>query len=194
MQDVYKPCPCGSGKKFKFCCNQKIIATDPVAILKQSPEFPVYECLNMEGWEEGGLAPILIVRQQPNLKYTFGVYLVDYYCLGLKNTMCNVNMSYEKILHYKNRVPYSFVEFDYQDARSMILGGIEYARELGFSPNPDWRDSQYIVEADKPFEHKFTFGKDGKPLFVNGPEDNVQAIMAKLHGKNFDYMIGSEPV
>jgi hypothetical protein len=23
MQDVYEPCPCGSGKKYKFCCYQK---------------------------------------------------------------------------------------------------------------------------------------------------------------------------
>lgn len=26
--DVYSPCPCGSGKKFKFCCARKPIETD----------------------------------------------------------------------------------------------------------------------------------------------------------------------
>jgi hypothetical protein len=194
VQDIYKPCPCGSGKKFKFCCNQKIMGSDPVAILKQSPEFSLYECLIMEDSEDGGLASILVVRRQPNLKYTFGMYLVDYFCLGLKNSMCDVNVKYEKILHYRNRMPYSFVDFDYQNARSLILGGIEYAKELGFSPNSDWRSSQYIVEADKPFERNFSFGKDGKPFFINGPEDNIQEIMAKLRGKDFDYMLSSGPL
>lgn len=144
----------------------------------------------MENWEEGGLASILVVRQQPNLKYLFGMYLVDYYCLGLKNTMANVNLPYQKIEEIRARTPYTWVDFDYGDARNLILGAIEYANGLGFEPNRDWKDSKFVIEADKPFEHKFTYGKDGKPFFINGPDDNVPAIMAKLRGKNFDYMLG----
>lgn len=58
---------------------------------------------------------------------------------------------------------YSWVDFDYQDVRCLILGAIEYANGLGFEPNRAWKHSKYVVEADKPFENKFTYGKDGKP-------------------------------
>jgi uncharacterized protein YchJ len=30
--DVYAPCPCGSGNKFKFCCRSKV---------QEGPRFPV---------------------------------------------------------------------------------------------------------------------------------------------------------
>jgi hypothetical protein len=47
---------------------------------------------------------------------------------------------------------------------------------------------------DWPQKHNLTFGKDGKPLYVSGPEDNVDRIMAKLHRTagegNFDFLIG----
>ncbi len=190
MQEIYKPCPCGSGKKFKFCCQEQLAGTDPIDLLKQAESFPVYECSIMENWQECGLASILVVRQQPNLRYLFGQYLVDYYCLGLKSTIANANMQYQKIEEMRTRTPYSWVDFDYQDARCLILGAIEYADGLGFEPNRDWKHSKYVVEADKSFKNKFTYGKDGKPFYINGPNDNVPAILAKLQGKSSEYIIG----
>ncbi len=49
---------------------------------------------------------------------------------------------------------------------------------------------------DPPESHPVTgrieFGKEGKPLFINGPHDNVQAILRQLMRTagegNFDYI------
>ena len=72
------------------------------------------------------------------------------------------------------------VPIDYEDARSIILGGIEYARKLGFSPNQDWKDSKHVVEPDRPFNKKFEFGRDGQPLYIQGPSDDFVEIAEKL--------------
>ena len=61
-------------------------------------------------------------------------------------------------------------------------GGIDYAAQFGIRPHRDFRRSQLIL--DPPDAHPRTgavvFGKDGKPLYVQGPHDNVQAILRQL--------------
>ena len=69
---------------------------------------------------------------------------------------------------------------EYEDARSVILGGIEYARNLDFEPNPDWKDSQYMIEPERPFNPKFKFGLHGKPMYISGPHDKPTKMPLKL--------------
>ena len=61
-----------------------------------------------------------------------------------------------------------------------MLGAIDYANGLGFFPNKDWADSRHILEPDRSFENKFEFGKDGEPFFIQGPDDDPGAVLAKL--------------
>lgn len=75
----------------------------------------------------------------------------------------------------------SLVDMDYEDVRSVVFGSIEYARSFGFEPNVDWKDSQYILEPDRPFERRFEFGRNGEPLYIQGPDDNPIEIMNKLN-------------
>ncbi len=181
--DPYQPCPCGSGNKYKFCCREKEKAIDqgsPRSLIQKSTEYPVYECRINEDWQEKGLATIFVLRQLPNLKYIFGTYLVDILCMGLKNTFCNANMPYSTIERMMERAHSPLIHSEYEDSRSIILGGIEYAKGLGFNPNRDWEDSKHIVEPERPFHNKFTFGKDGKPIYIPGPDDNPTEIMSKL--------------
>jgi hypothetical protein len=181
--DPYQPCPCGSGKKYKFCCKVKeqlINQEHPVSLVKKSVQYPVYECHINECWQDEGLATIFIVRQLPNLKYILGTYLVDTLCLGLKNTFCNANLPYSSIQTVLNQSNMEMVSIEYEDARSIILGGVEYAKGLGFDPNRDWVDSRHVVEAERPFIKKFEFGRDGKPFFIQGPDDDSYAVMSQL--------------
>lgn len=57
---------------------------------------------------------------------------------------------------------------------------IDYARQIGFEPHPDWRLSGRIVEAERSFSNKFTFGSDGKPFYIQGPNDDASKIMRIL--------------
>ncbi len=139
--DPYQSCPCGSGKKYKFCCREKeqlINQEQPLTLVKKAVQYPVYECFINECWQDEGLAAIFIVRQLPNLKYILGTYLVDTLCLGLKNTFCNARLPYSSIQTVLRKSNWEMISIEYEDARSIILGGIEYAKGLGFGTNKDW--------------------------------------------------------
>lgn len=178
--DPYQPCPCGSGRKFKFCCyakGQSISKEHPLTLIKKSLDYPVVRCLVSEDWQQQGMASIFVLRQLPNLKYVIGVYLVDVFFMGVKNAFCNANIAQAEIQRMLASAGMPLVDIDYEDARSLILGAINYARNLGMEPHEDWPDASYVVEAERSFVPKFTFGRDGKPLYIPGPDDDVNAIV-----------------
>ena len=189
MRDAYKPCPCGSGKKFKFCCVKLIKSSEPNKLLKEAASFRLYETVITENWQEQGLASIYVVRQLPNLRYIFCGYIVDYFCLGLKNAFCRMSVPYTQIQQMKSQNPVKIIDFPYQDARSLILGSIQYAANLGFHPHEDWHLSKNMVESSKPYEKKYEYGKDGKPFYISGPNDDAQAIIKKLSDVDHHYTI-----
>jgi tetratricopeptide (TPR) repeat protein len=181
--DKYQLCPCGSGKKLKFCCYEKGRTPGQIPdaeLFRQAAEFRICESHVNPNWQESGLAEVLIVRQTLSLKYVVGVYLVDVFCLGLKNTFVRATFRHADVRTLFSRFSQPMEEVSYEDARSIILGAVEYARQLGFEPHEEWKISGPIVEVERPFRRNFTFGCDGKPLYIQGPDDDAQKIMKKL--------------
>jgi hypothetical protein len=169
--------------------------------VRRARNYPVFECLINPSWREGGLATILLSRQQPDGGIVFGVYLVDIFCLGLKNTYCNANFSRARYAKVK---PGIFVEEPPRDcpldlAHQVIYGAIDYAAQLGFRPQKDFSLSKYILEerGALPESHHVSFGKDGKPFFMAGPYDNISAIRGKLERAvgpdNYHFLIPIDP-
>jgi tetratricopeptide (TPR) repeat protein len=182
-QYIYELCSCGSGKKFKFCCYQKRSAIEGVSdsnLIKRAAEFPVYEVWINNDWRDEGMAQIVVARQLPNLRYMLGVYLVDTFGLGLKDTFHRPQLKYEDLEDLLGRFPAELEEAEYEDARSIVLGAIEYARKLGFEPQRDFKRTSTIIEGERDFERKFTFGNDGVPFYVQGPNDDSSKIVDKL--------------
>jgi len=188
MDQIYGPCPCSSGMKFKFCCLRK----SPEELVKGAARFPLHECLIADnGWEEHGMAVLYICRHAFNCRYICAFYMVDTYCLGLKNTFANVNLERDRMLDVRRRLEQQdeLQPYDYEDARSLIFGAIDYAASLGFSPNEDWQHSRYIVEEGRPYVPKFDYGKDGKPFYIQGPDDDAKSIMKTLAIADRNYLV-----
>jgi tetratricopeptide (TPR) repeat protein len=182
--NMYEPCSCGSGKKFKFCCylnRQSLDGISDSELLKRSAEFPVYRAWASSDWQKEGLAQVLIARQLPNLKYIVGTYLVDTFCLGLKKTFYRTHFTYDDLMESLEQFHGNLDEISYENARSIILGGIEYAQQYGFEPHKDWNRSSVVIEPDRSYVKEFSFGKNGMPLYIQGPHDNVTKIMEKLN-------------
>jgi hypothetical protein len=149
-------------------------------------KLPIAECWISSDWKEQGLITIVVARQHTTGNMTFGIYLVDMYCLGLKNTnavFSKPHYDYEALLedmysqHEEGRE-----RIDYVLAHNIIYGAIAYAEDLGFKPEKDWALSQFILEEDTDDIEliEVEFGKDGQPFFISGPYDNVNSIIAKL--------------
>ena len=161
---------------------------------------PLHQCWISENWQEEGMCSIIVERQHSTGNITLGTYLIDLYCLGLKNTMAAFSKSAYEVQELKDNFEQAhggMIEIDYVLAHNIIYGAIAYAEDLGFKPEKDWAVSQFILEEDTEDIEliDIVFGKNGKPLFVSGAYDNAGKIISKLEattGKgNFDVIITS---
>jgi hypothetical protein len=65
---------------------------------------------------------------------------------------------------------------------------------MGFEPHPDFAKGAPLLGDWKEGASDITFGREGKPMYINGPHDDTYGIMAKLRRAvgdgNFDCLIG----
>ncbi len=156
----------------------------PRRIIESARQYPLLGCWIMKGWRESGLAPVVVARQQEDDMVIFGNYLVDIYCLGVKNAFCNANFPQKRFQKELSRLCNNEPEkIDPGLAHELIYGSITFAERYGFKPHKDFKLASYVLEPPDvyPPSHNLEFGKDGKPFFVAGPNDNVKAILAQLH-------------
>lgn len=145
---------------------------------------PIAECWINPDWQQRGLVTIVLARQHKNGCYTFGSYLVDIFCLGLKQTMVAIN---EPFTSYQSDREHLFttqkrILVDYVVAHNIIYGAIAYAEELGFKPEKDWALTQYLLEPDDEGIDliELEFGKNGRPFYIAGPYDKPYEVRQKL--------------
>ncbi|MBN1641943.1 MAG: hypothetical protein JXA09_11975 [Anaerolineae bacterium] len=166
--------------------------------LRRAGEYPIVGCWTREDWDGAGLTPVVIARRQPDGRIAWGAYIVDLFCLGLKDTYCNVNYSRRRF--YDELLPGVVVggaphEITPALAHELVYGAIEYAGQFGFRAHRDFRDSRYLLDPPNahPRSGTVTFGHEGKPLFIQGPYDNAEAIVHQLQRTagegNFDYIV-----
>lgn len=175
--DVYSPCPCNSGKKIKFCCRAIHKTNDPAALAAGLSKLPIHSCLIGRNWKEIGITNVFIARNAPDGYFVVGSFCVDIWCLGVKDA------------DLKMRADSAFLQFiqqeavtsiPYEDARSVIFGGLSYARKLGFEPHRDWHRAKLMIEPERSFIDKYTFGRDGKPFYCVGPYDAEERDMCSI--------------
>lgn len=153
-------------------------------IQTQARSLPILECLINGDWESAGICNVVIARQHKTGNITYALYLVDMYCLGVKDVNYNFNVYPEHYEDLKYGGP-DWLTIDYVLAHNIIYGAIEYAEEYGFKPHKDFAIARFILEEDDEAVElmELEFGLDGKPCYVQGPHDNavkVKAIIATL--------------
>jgi len=176
---------------------ETIMPLSKQTIISRARSYPIEECLISSDWERGsGLVQIVLARKQPDGAICYGVYLVDKYCLGLKNTFANAGFSrtrYEDEISGRIFKKVEAMTCPLELAHQMIYESIDYAAQFGFEPQADFATSQFLLaprgELKEPY--KLTFGQNGKPFFVAGPRDNALRIIKQLEKTagpgNFDY-------
>ena len=161
-------------------------ALSPLRYVRQASSYPIEGCWVQQGWDQGGLAVVVIARRQPNGNLVFGNYLVDCYCLGVKDTYFDTDIPPGEFRNHTLPTMYREagkpIEISPELAHEIIYGSIAYAGQFGFRPHRDFAQSQSILDPPEahPRTGKVKFGKDGKPLYISGPRDNVDAIMRQL--------------
>ena len=132
---------------------------------------------------DSGVACVLVASPDRREKLSVCGYLVDTWCLGVKNTIGPQRMGPRELDAFKRQYfgPWESegIPVPLELARHLVLGAVDYARSLGFEPHPDFRRAGRALGSwDGP--SSITFGRDGKPLYVNGPHDHPQRVLATL--------------
>src|SRR5579863_2027211 len=135
MQSNYQRCFCGSGKNAISCCYQ--VRESEIDQAKAISKYPIFECFVGGLWKTNGQAPISIVRI--NMKnpshVSLSCYLIDLWCLGVKDAFVKPKLSLSEFFAHKKKseeVMGGLENISYEDARSLIFGGLQYALSLGF--------------------------------------------------------------
>lgn len=193
MSDIYAPCLCGSEKKFKFCCYGIQKKGGVIPATSECCKFPVHECKVLKNWEEAGISPVYVSRELTKDSFVFISYLVDFWCLGVKDTYLKFGISKADLKYIYSRSD-DLETVSYQDARSLILGAIDFAKAIGIAPHSSWNGiPSSFIEAHLAYDKKFSFGQDGKPYYFSGPNDyelyNVEEIVSKVSEANGHYTV-----
>lgn len=155
-------------------------------IRQNGRKLPIEKCLVSDGYDDGLHTLALIIRKQPSNYLSFAYFMIDRHCLGIKNTMVNCNVSYTVIQELidkseANIGPMKEVGPGY--FHNLVYGALDYAESIGFEPNKDFAIAQYLLTPDLVDYgiDDLEFGKDGKPYFMAGPDDNVPKIIGTLN-------------
>lgn len=167
---------------------------------------PIVVCYINHGWRDMGFAMIIVAREHINGNITHAAYMVDLYCLGLKDSFWMFNQHPLDFKEHMDRQRkgnddgFRFITINYPLAHNIIYGAIEYAEELGFRPHKSFELTRYILEEDD--EHvkliDVGFGFKGKPLYVSSPENPheksriLDHLTKKLGHDNFYFITEEE--
>lgn len=170
--------------------------------------YPVLDTLVSEDLWSQGLGWVLFSRRLGDGSIALAVFLVDRYCLGVKNALADIidKSTYDAEFLRKMHKQFTSRTVTPASARKIVEDAAAYAQELGLPPHVDYHKAKLIfgdVNAADGTEVT-EFGKDGKPFFIAGPTDTparIRHIMGVLNDNlgsgGFHYTIpvtGSEQI
>ena len=155
----------------------------------------IFECLVNDDWKDNGIANVVVARKHTNGNLTVAIYLVDLYCLGIKDTMYMFNVSENSYREKLNGFPGGNVlsEIDYTLAHNIIFAAIEFAGDYGFIPHKTFTSvTKYMLEEDTDEIELIDIecGLDGKPAYIQGPYEDPATVSRIL--KQLDRTAGKE--
>jgi len=168
---------------------------------------PIYECYAADDifdQEAGqGLGYVIVSRLGAG-QVAAGIFLIDAFCLGVKDAFSffRSREDFHEMLIPSIRQTARLRRVEPAYAKKLVLDAIAYARTNGFEPHEDYHlASKVLRDIDETAcETEFTFGKDGKPFYVSGPNDSearskriIDILHRRFGSDGYDYMVGLSP-
>jgi hypothetical protein len=150
--------------------------------------------VSVELWERG-IGYAWISRTLVDGRVVFANFMLDVWCLGVKDVIFDVRSLGKAQEIYRNlEHQLAWRAIAPADLRELVHQAVDYAKAIGFAPHPDYRHAQAILEGiEGEARETFTFGKDGHPLYISGPYDSLEKsriISEKVAAIGGHYMVG----
>ncbi len=159
---------------------------------------PVHACLMQDSLFESGIGMVILTRKTGVRSFALGNFLVDAYCLGVKDAMFReVDEEQLETLLDGIGAGARLAPIDPAYARKLLRDAAAYAQSLGLPPHPDYAAVGPLfgdVDADA-CDVQFPFGYQGRPLYVVGPTESptqirrqIDRLRRKLGDDGFDFV------
>ncbi len=175
------------------------------AQLSAACQFPVLHCWISNSLEPEGIGWVVLSRAFPNGQVAAVSFLVDLYCLGVKEAFAEVlhRTAYDSKYVRKINTNMPSRSVPPAEARKLLEDAVTYARGLGLAPHADYQQALLLfgdADAAQSNAH-WEFGKDGKPFFISGPRDGpercrhiISTLLKSCGGPGgFDFLIRVNP-
>lgn len=169
--------------------------------INQAIQSPIHECWEPEQLynSDQGIGTIIVSRKTQRNDILIAAFLVDIFCLGVKNAHIKLMSKEEYHFSLENiREQEDLKAIHPSCARKLVEGAEAYATELGISPHKDYQSARKIFgDIEKEVcPRSFEFGKNGKPFYLAGPYDSsafsrriVKTLMDKFGPDGFHYLL-----
>jgi hypothetical protein len=168
---------------------------------------PVYECYAADDIfdreRDQGMGHVIVSRLSGG-QVAAGIFLIDAFCLGVKDAFAffrsREDFHNALLPGLSQNARLRKVEPAY--AKKLILDAIAYARNNGFEPHKDYNlASKVLRDIDETAcKTEFTFGKDGRPLYIAGPNDSearskqvIDTLQRRFGSGGYHYLVGISP-
>ena len=161
---------------------RKAASSSLVAMTKAAAytNFPLHECLMPDALFDNGIGSLIVSRRLPMGELAVSAFVVDTYCLGVKNAFFAVmsEEKYEEELKTSMLAAHEGQAFERLDPgcmKKLITDSVRYAEDLGFPPHKDYKGAIGLlndVDASS-CATAFSFGFNGKPFYVRGPNESI---------------------
>jgi hypothetical protein len=157
-------------------------ASLPARVLRAA-QAPIQYCMLTGALFDAGIGTLILARGATSDQLAFGSFLLDVFCLGIKDVMFESRDSDEFDTYVAVADAGSpLVPLDPSDARKLLRDLAVWSQSIGFPPHRDFAAVERLfgdVSADES-EADFAFGHDGKPLYIPGPFESATVIRRRI--------------
>ena len=171
-------------------------SSDPNVRLRQAEKWPVVRAVVGANLWNGGIGHLAIARRESEGQFVYSVFLVDVYCLGVKNAFWNSGTArdFEDVIERMTKTQ-SVREIAPACLVKIVKGAVDYAQSFGLQPHPDYRHAALLLAGIDPAEclEQFTFGRDGRPFYIQGPNETssqAAAIARRIQAAEGHFIVG----
>jgi hypothetical protein len=185
-------------------CENELSAPEPAVVgcwvspgwragLEAPADWPDVE---VPDWAGAGIVSVLVAREHRHGKVVLAAFLVDVFCLGVKDVLGPRVMNRVELSSFVSSYFLVYgapaVAAPVEVGRELVWGAVAYARGLGFEPHPELDKVAGVLGEAEP-TGAVRFGRDGKPFFVEGISDDPRRVMRTLERSvgagNFHYSV-----
>jgi hypothetical protein len=144
---------------------------------------PIQHCFLSADLFEIGIGTMILARGVTRHHLAVGVFLLDVFCLGIKDAMFKSLESDELAIYLeKTSAGSPPVSLQPSDARKLLRDLAAWSQSIGFMPHRDFTAVERIfgdISANES-EADFPFGRDGKPVYIPGPFESATVVRRRV--------------